>query len=93
MRLVDLMLRATSTRAASQGTMNNLTLGGDGWSLYETLGGGTGASASSAGCSARQVHMTNTRATDPEIVEARLPLIIRRFAIRLGSGGRGIKGG
>lgn len=75
--------------AASAGTMSNLTLGGPGWSLYETVGGGQGASAAGPGPSARQVHMTNTRATDPEILEARLPLAVRRFARRVGSGGAG----
>lgn len=93
MRLVDLVLRAAGSRAASQGTMNNLTLGGDGWSLYETLGGGTGASARGPGASARQVHMTNTRATDPEILETRLPLRLRRFARRPHSGGDGLHPG
>ncbi len=90
-RLVDLFLRAAGARAASQGTMNNLTLGGPGgrWSLYETLGGGQGASAAGPGASARQVHMTNTRATDPEVIEARLPLRVRRFSLRHGTGGPG----
>ena len=92
-RLVDLFLRAAGARAAGQGTMNNLTLGGelDGvrWSLYETLGGGGGASAAGPGISGRQVHMTNTRATDPEVIEARLPLRVRRFALRGGTGGAG----
>jgi N-methylhydantoinase B/oxoprolinase/acetone carboxylase alpha subunit len=88
-RLVDLLLAAAGARAASQGTMNNLTLGGAGWSLYETLGGGLGASPLGAGRSGGQVHMTNTRATDPEVLEARLPLRVRRFALRPGSGGAG----
>ena len=88
-RVVDLVLRATQSRAASQGTMNNLTLGGEGWSLYETLGGGTGATPDADGPSAQQVHMTNTRATDPEVLEARLPVRVRRFARRVGSGGDG----
>ncbi|MCO4744087.1 MAG: hydantoinase B/oxoprolinase family protein [Proteobacteria bacterium] len=89
MRLVDLILRATSSRAASQGTMNNLTIGGEGWSLYETLGGGTGATPEHAGRSAGQVHMTNTRATDPEVVESRLPLRVWQMAVRRSSGGTG----
>ena len=88
-RLVDLLLRAAGARAASQGTMNNLTLGGRGWSFYETLGGGGGASAKGPGADGRQVHMTNTRATDAEVLEARLPLRVRRFALRIGSGGDG----
>jgi 5-oxoprolinase (ATP-hydrolysing) len=88
-RLVDLLLLASGARAASQGTMNNLTLGGEGWSFYETLAGGGGASAAGPGPSATQVHMTNTRGTDPEILEARLPLRVRQTRIRLGSGGLG----
>jgi 5-oxoprolinase (ATP-hydrolysing) len=88
-RLVDLFLRACGRMAASQGTMNNLTFGGDGWAFYETIGGGEGASARGPGAGARQVHMTNTRATDPEVLEQRLPLRVRRFAIRRGSGGSG----
>ena len=88
-RLVDLVLRATGRMAASQGTMNNLTLGGAGWSFYETLGGGQGASPGQPGVSGRQIHMTNTRATDPEVLERRLPLRLHDFAVRHGSGGRG----
>jgi 5-oxoprolinase (ATP-hydrolysing) len=88
-RLVDLILKAAGARAASQGTMNNLTLGGPGWAFYETLGGGVGASASGPGASATQVHMTNTRATDPEVLESRLPLRVCRFSLRAGSGGAG----
>lgn len=88
-RVVDLLFRALGLRAAAQGTMNNLTLGGDGWSHYETLGGGDGASPAGPGASARQVHMTNTRATDPEILEARMPLRVVQTAVRRGSGGDG----
>jgi len=92
-RLVDLLLRATGQRAASQGTMNNLSLGGEGWAYYETLGGGLGASASGPGASGLQVHMTNTRATDPEVLEARLPLRVRSFRLRPASGGGGLHAG
>ncbi len=88
-RLVDLMLRATGTMAASCGTMSNLTLGGEGWSLYETIGGGQGATPGNPGIHGRQVHMTNTRATDPEVLEARLPVRLLRFAFRRHSGGVG----
>jgi len=87
-RLVDLLLRATGRLAPSTGTMTNLTLGGPGWSLYETLGGGQGAGPGGAGASGRQVHMTNTRATDPEVLERRLPLRVHRMALRHGSGGQ-----
>lgn len=97
-RLVDLFLTAAGHRAASQGTMNNLTLGGDResdgkrrttWSLYETVGGGQGASVHGPGADSRQVHMTNTRATDAEVLEARLPLRLITFARREDSGGDG----
>jgi 5-oxoprolinase (ATP-hydrolysing) len=92
-RLADLVLRAAGARAGSQGTMNNLTLGGHhegrAWSLYETIGGGCGASPQHEGAHGRQVHMTNTRATDAEVMEARLPLRVRRFSRRPMSGGRG----
>lgn len=92
-RLADLVLRAAGTRADSQGTMNNVTLGGrtetGPWSLYETIGGGLGATAEQEGAHGRQVHMTNTRATDPEVLEARLPLRLRQFTRRRDSGGEG----
>jgi 5-oxoprolinase (ATP-hydrolysing) len=92
-RLVDLVLRATGARAASQGTMNNLTIGGPDWAFYETIGGGLGASPDRDGASGRQVHMTNTRITDPEVLELRLPLRVRRFELRRGSGGAGVRRG
>ncbi|MGM0574222.1 MAG: hydantoinase B/oxoprolinase family protein [Myxococcota bacterium] len=94
-RLVDLFLRAADARAASQGTMNNLTLGARGggdrpaWSLYETIGGGLGASEAGPGADGTQVHMTNTRATDAEVLEERLPVRLRAFRHRAGSGGAG----
>lgn len=88
-RLVDLFLRAVGWSAASGGSMSNLTIGGPTFSFYETIGAGQGASPRGPGLSARQVHMTNTRATDPEVLEQRLPLRLRRFAIRTGSGGAG----
>jgi len=92
-RIVDLVLRGAGFMAASAGSMSNLTLGGAGWSLYETIGGGQGASARGAGPSGRQIHMTNTRATDPEVLEARLPVRVRGFALRRGSGGSGLHDG
>lgn len=88
-RLVDLVLRATHRAAAGAGSMSNLTLGGPGWSSYETLGGGAGGRPDGPGASARQDHMTNTRATDIEVLERRLPLRVHRFALRPGSGGAG----
>ena len=88
-RITDLFLRAVEVQAASQGTMNNLTFGASDWAYYETLGGGSGAASTGPGKSAVQVHMTNTRATDPEILETRLPLRVHQMAIRLDSGGPG----
>jgi 5-oxoprolinase (ATP-hydrolysing) len=92
-RLVDLFLRAANAYASSQGTMNNLTLGGgaqgEAWSIYETIGGGQGASHHGEGPSGRQIHMTNTRATDPEVLETRLPLRLTQFSLRERSGGAG----
>lgn len=88
-RLVDLLFRALGYSAAGPGSMSNLTLGGDGWSFYETLGGGGGASERGPGDDARQLHMTNTRATDIEVLERRTPVRVLRFARRPGTGGGG----
>lgn len=88
-RVVDCLLGALQAAAASQGTMNNLLIGDSTFGYYETLCGGAGATASAAGASAVHTHMTNTRITDPEILEARLPLRLRRFGVRRGSGGEG----
>ncbi|MBE7454903.1 MAG: hydantoinase B/oxoprolinase family protein [Kofleriaceae bacterium] len=88
-RIVDVLLGALGLAAASQGTMNNLTLGGADWAYYETIGGGAGATARAPGASAVHTHMTNTRITDVELLEARFPVRVERFAIRAGSGGRG----
>jgi 5-oxoprolinase (ATP-hydrolysing) len=88
-RVVDLLLSAMALRSPSQGTMNNLSLGGPGWSLYETIGGGVGASPAGPGRSGRQTHMTNTRITDVEVLETRLPLRVAEFSLRRGSAGFG----
>jgi 5-oxoprolinase (ATP-hydrolysing) len=88
-RIVDVLLGALGLAAASQGTMNNLTFGGPGLAYYETICGGAGATPRAAGADAVHTHMTNTRITDPEILEARFPVRLRRFAIRRGSGGDG----
>ena len=88
-RVVDVLLGALEIAAASQGTMNNFIVGDSTFGYYETIGGGSGATADSAGADAVQVHMTNTRLTDPEIVETRYPMIVREFAIRQDSGGAG----
>ncbi len=88
-RLVSLLVRLFGLGAGSQATMNNVVFGGEGFSHYETLGGGAGANESGVGASAVQVHMTNTAITDPEILEQRFPVRLERFAIRRGSGGAG----
>ncbi len=87
--VTDTLYGALQIQAASQGTMNNLTFGDDTWQYYETLCGGTGAGPGYEGHDAIHSHMTNSRLTDPEILELRYPVRLRRFAIRLGSGGQG----
>jgi len=88
-RLVDALLKAFGLAACSQGTMNNILFGNDRFGYYETVCGGSGATGESDGADAVHVHMTNTRITDPEIIEHRYPVRLDRFAIRRGSGGRG----
>lgn len=89
-RVTDVVLKAFGACAASQGCMNNLTfgsatLGG----YYETIAGGAGAGPTWNGRSGIHTHMTNTRITDPEILEKRYPVILRAFHLREGSGGKG----
>ena len=91
-RLVDVILGALGLAAASQGTMNNLLFGrggDDAFGYYETIGGGSGATSAGPGASAVHVHMTNTRLTDPEVLETRYPVRLREWSIRRGSGGAG----
>jgi len=88
-RVVDAILAALGAMAPSQGTMNNVTFGDGTFGYYETLAGGVGGSPGAPGPSATHVHMTNSRITDPEILESRYPVRVRRFAVRHGSGGRG----
>ncbi len=92
-RLVDTLLKALELVACSQGTMNNVLFGTTGFGYYETVGGGCGAGPTFAGADAVHSHMTNTRITDPEIVEHRYPVRIDRFAVRKGSGGAGAHAG
>ncbi len=75
--------------ACSQATMNNFVWGNEAFQNYETIAGGTGAGPGFAGCDAVQSHMTNTRMTDPEVLEKRFPVRLEVFAIRDGSGGAG----
>jgi 5-oxoprolinase (ATP-hydrolysing) len=88
-RVVDVLLGALGLAAASQGTMNNLLFGNATFGYYETIGGGAGATSSVAGADAVHTHMTNTRLTDPEVLEQRYPVRVKEFAIRRGSGGAG----
>ncbi|TVR64483.1 MAG: 5-oxoprolinase [Gemmatimonadales bacterium] len=88
-RLVDALLRALDLVACGQGTMNNVLFGDDGTSYYETVAGGAGAGPGFHGASGTQVHMTNTRITDVEVLEHRFPVRVERFGLRPGSGGTG----
>jgi 5-oxoprolinase (ATP-hydrolysing) len=92
--VTDALFAACGALAPSQGTMNNFTFGNEGCQYYETIAGGAGAGPDHDGASAVQTHMTNSRLTDPEILESRFPVLLERFAIRRGSGGKGAhKGG
>lgn len=88
-RVVDCLFGALGVVAASQGTMNNLLIGDSSFGYYETICGGAGATPEADGGDAVHTHMTNTRITDPEIMESRYPLRLWRFEIRRGSGGSG----
>lgn len=88
-RIVDAVFGALGVVAASQGTMNNLLIGDETFGYYETIAGGAGAGPGFDGADAVQTHMTNTRLTDPEVLETRYPLRLVRFEIRRGSGGAG----
>lgn len=87
--VTDTLFAATGRLAPSQGTMNNFTFGNARYQYYETIAGGSGAGPDHDGTSAVQTHMTNSRLTDPEVLETRLPVRLERFAIRRGSGGAG----
>ena len=91
--VTDALFAATGRLAPSQGTMNNFTFGNERHQYYETIAGGSGAGPDHDGTSAVQTHMTNSRLTDPEILETRLPVRLERFAIRRGSGGDGLHRG
>lgn len=99
-RLCDVILKAFNVCAASQGCCNNFTFGMDGrdekdgsvtegFGYYETIAGGSGAGPNWIGKSGVHTHMTNTRITDPEILERRYPVLLRTFGLRIGSGGKG----
>jgi 5-oxoprolinase (ATP-hydrolysing) len=91
--ITDCLFAAAGALAPSQGTMNNFTFGNATHQYYETIAGGAGAGPGFDGASAVQTHMTNSRLTDPEILETRYPVILERFAIRHGSGGEGAQRG
>lgn len=88
-RITDVIFKAFGAVAASQGCMNNLTFGDATMGYYETIAGGAGAGPTWHGESGVHTHMTNTRITDPEILERRFPVLLRRFHLREGSGGEG----
>jgi 5-oxoprolinase (ATP-hydrolysing) len=92
-RIVDVLFGALGLAAASQGTMNNITFGDDRFAYYETLGGGAGATERRPGASGVHTHMTNSKCTDPEVLETRFPIRVRRFELRRGSGGTGALAG
>ena len=87
--VTDTLFGALGALAAAQGTMNNLNFGNDTYQYYETICGGSGAGPGHDGTSAVHTHMTNTRLTDPEILEWRYPVVLESFAVRRGSGGKG----
>jgi 5-oxoprolinase (ATP-hydrolysing) len=87
--ITDALYGALGVLAASQGTMNNFTFGNERYQYYETVAGGSGAGEGFDGADVVQTHMTNSRLTDPEVLEWRFPVLLESFAIRHGSGGRG----
>ncbi|MFO1147315.1 MAG: hydantoinase B/oxoprolinase family protein [Alsobacter sp.] len=87
--VTNALFGALGAMAASQGTMNNLTFGNDTYQYYETICSGSPAGPGFGGTPGVHVHMTNSRLTDPEILEYRFPVLLEDFHIRRGSGGRG----
>ncbi|MEO0540170.1 MAG: hydantoinase B/oxoprolinase family protein, partial [Cyanobacteria bacterium P01_A01_bin.105] len=87
--ITNALYGALGILAASQGTMNNLTFGNEQYQYYETICGGSGAGPNFAGTDAVQTHMTNSRLTDPEVLEWRFPVVLEKFEIRSDSGGQG----
>ena len=87
--ICDALYGALGVMAAAQGTMNNLTFGNARHQYYETIAGGAGAGPNFDGADAVQTHMTNSRLTDPEVLELRFPIRLESFRIRSGSGGTG----
>src|SRR5205085_9703501 len=98
-RIAEVCLRALARAvpdrvgAASQGTMNNVLIGGDGWVYYETVAGGQGGRPGRAGMSGVHTGMTNTKNTPIEALERAFPMRVRRYRLRTGSGGAGLYAG
>ncbi len=91
--VTDAIYGALGVLAAAQGTMNNFTFGNDKYQYYETICGGSGAGPDFDGTDAVHTHMTNSRLTDPEVLEWRFPVLVESFRIRRGSGGKGLHRG
>lgn len=91
--VVDTLYGALGVLASSQGTMNNFTFGDEARQYYETIAGGSGAGPGFDGTAAVQTHMTNSRLTDPEVLETRFPVLLEEFSIQRGSGGDGLHRG
>ena len=91
--ITDALYGARGVLAASQGTMNNFTFGNQRYQYYETVAGGSGAGPGFDGADVVQTHMTNSRLTDPEVLEWRFPVRLESFEIRHGSGGAGRRRG
>jgi 5-oxoprolinase (ATP-hydrolysing) len=91
--ITDALYGALGVMAAAQGTMNNTTFGNDRYQYYETIAGGSGAGPDFDGTAAVHTHMTNSRLTDPEVLEMRFPVVLESYAIRGGSGGSGRRRG
>jgi N-methylhydantoinase B len=87
--IVDALYGALGVMAASAGTMNNFTFGNDRYQYYETICGGSGAGIDFDGTDGVQTHMTNSRLTDPEVLETRYPVLLESFSLRPDSGGKG----
>ena len=87
--VTDALFGALGAMAGAQGTMNNFTFGNDRYQYYETIAGGSGAGPDFDGTAVVQTHMTNSRLTDPEILETRFPVLLEAFSVRRGSGGAG----
>ena len=82
--VTDALYGALGVMGASQGTMNNFTFGNERYQYYETIAGGSGAGGGFAGTAVVQTHMTNSRLTDPEVLEWRFPVLLEEFSLRHG---------